>query len=104
MADRARTIYTQQKRNAKGRSIEFDFTYEEWCLWWKKHLGDDWMKKRGCRKGQYVMARYYDDGPYSAYNVKCILAEHNHLERNKRLWMSRFKHEDEPNWYLRPIE
>jgi len=76
--------YGQQKRNAKMRGIEFDFTYQEWCDWWLLQLGTNWPKRRGCKKDQYVMARYYDDGPYAAHNVKCITASQNIIEYNKR--------------------
>lgn len=99
--------YHQQKNNAKKRGVEFVFTYKEWCQWWEAQLGPDWAKLRGCKKDQYVMARYGDNGPYHPDNVKCITAKQNHLERNKRLWMSRQKHEGATNsdipWYERSI-
>jgi hypothetical protein len=100
--------YRVQKGNARDRGIKFEFTYAEWVAWWEEQLGPDWAKLRGCKKHQYVMARRGDKGPYHPTNVKCITAKQNHLERNRRLWMSRQKHVDSQNdiipWYERPIE
>lgn len=79
--------YNKHKWTAtKQRGIDFDFTFEEWCAWWEKHLGPNWAVMRGCKKGQYVMSRRGDKGPYAAHNVRCILAEHNHLERLSKMW------------------
>ena len=74
-----------QRQRAGTRGIQFLFTREEWIRWWEVHLGPDWMQKRGCRKGQYVMARDGDEGPYASWNVRCITVEQNHKE-NKRLF------------------
>ena len=49
---------------AKKRGIEWQFTYDEWVDWW----GDD-IHKRGPYRGQLVMARYNDTGPYHPDNV-----------------------------------
>lgn len=49
---------------AKQRGIEWHFTYESWIEWW----GDD-IVKRGPYKGQLVMARNNDIGPYHPDNV-----------------------------------
>lgn len=76
--------YHQQKGNARRRGISFEITFNGWCSWWFKELGKDWMKLRGCRRGQYVMARFNDQGSYVLDNVKCIRAEDNHVEYNKR--------------------
>lgn len=96
--------YQHQKSNATKRGIAFDFTYTGWCAWWHDQLGPDWYKMRGCRKGQYVMARWYDDGPYVAHNVKCLTVTQNHLERNKRLWAARRKLEDKrSDWFVQPV-
>lgn len=66
-----------QRNRARRRLILFEFEFEEWCAWWKQHLGNNWMKKRGRCGHQYVMARYFDDGPYAPHNVKCITASEN---------------------------
>jgi hypothetical protein len=73
---RARRRFAAQKTAAWKRGIAFEFTFPEWVAWWEKHLGDDWLQLRGL----YVMARWYDDGPYAAHNVKCILARENSAE------------------------
>lgn len=68
-----RKAYQSQKDCAKQRKIEFKFTYEEWIVWWDKHLGSDWFNLRGCKRGQYVMARLQDKGSYEDSNIECIL-------------------------------
>lgn len=73
-----RQAYLLQRWGAKKvRGIEFDFTYEEWLAWWKRNLGPDWFNLRGRHSGQYVMARYRDEGPYAPWNVKCITMRQN---------------------------
>jgi hypothetical protein len=76
--------YHQQKSSAKKRGIEFYFTYQEWCDWWERQLGPDWWKLRGCKRGQFVMARYGDEGPYQWGNVEAVTAEENIRRYNKR--------------------
>lgn len=73
--------FYHQKRGACERQIDFDFSFEEWIVWWENELGSTWQKLRGRNKGQYVMARYYDNGPYAPWNVKCITQEENASER-----------------------
>jgi hypothetical protein len=62
---------------ATKRGISFHFTFEEWVEWWEANLGPDWLKKRGRKRGQYVMGRNGDKGPYAKWNVKCITTERN---------------------------
>lgn len=76
--------YYDHKKHAKDRGVQFLFSFDEWVEWWHRNLGDDWLKKRGNRKGKYVMARYGDEGPYAFYNVKCILHASNAREALKR--------------------
>ena len=69
--------YQTQYDNAKYhaihiRNIEWKFTYDSWVAWW----GDD-IANRGPRKGQLVMARYKDQGPYHPDNVRKATAEEN---------------------------
>lgn len=73
--------YLGQKHSAKNRGIEFLFSFEEWVKWWETNLGAAWMTLRGCRIGQYVMARNGDVGPYAAWNVKCLLTGDNGRQR-----------------------
>jgi hypothetical protein len=66
--------YRQQRANARGRGIRWRLTFEEWLRIWEQsgHLNE-----RGCRSGQYCMARYGDKGPYVAWNVKIITHSSN---------------------------
>jgi hypothetical protein len=73
--------YVGHRDGAYIRRIPFEFTFIEWVEWWEKHLGPDWLTKRGCGGGKYVMARIADKGPYSPGNVRCILHEDNARER-----------------------
>lgn len=72
-----RDAFNDHKYGAMKRGIEFKFTFEEWYNWWKSELGPDWFKLRGNKKGQYVMARHKDVGPYEGDNVSCILHTDN---------------------------
>ena len=74
--------WSRQKNSAIKRGVGWDFTFEQWCAWWKCRLGTDWFSKRGRRKGQYVMARDGDTGPYEPWNVRCATVEENHVEFN----------------------
>ena len=60
--------YQVQYQNAKNcaleRNIDWQFTYESWIEWW----GND-IVNRGPYKGQLVMARNEDSGPYHPDNV-----------------------------------
>lgn len=73
-----RQRYEEQRRTAKGRGIPFLLTYGEWLLVWQEsgHLNE-----RGRQRGQYVMARFGDAGPYSVGNVKIILHADNSREK-----------------------
>jgi hypothetical protein len=77
----ANTLFLHSKKHARERGIAFKFTKDEWVSWWKKHLGPDWITKRGCRLGQYVMARIADKGDYEPNNVRCITSSENHNEK-----------------------
>jgi hypothetical protein len=56
--------YNCQKSTAKGRNIDWHFTYETWLAWW----GTD-IINRGRKTGQLVMARIGDQGSYDPNNV-----------------------------------
>ncbi len=75
--------YKKQQWRSKTRGIEFMFSFDEWVEWWENNLGPDWLSKRGLRKGQYVMARKGDQGPYHPDNVECITASKNCSVTNK---------------------
>lgn len=71
-----RAYYNQEKK-AASRGIKMLFSLEEWIAWWEANLGPRWFELRGCKRAQYVMARYNDMGNYEPENVKCILAGSN---------------------------
>lgn len=78
-----RGAFYAQRGHSKRRGIPFEFSFLEWCLWWREHLGPDWFNKRGRLRGQYVMARKRDKGPYTWDNCECILHEQNCSDRVK---------------------
>lgn len=80
-----RQAYINHYRRSVKRGIEFQFSFDDWVAWWEEHLGPDWLWMRGSYGNQYVMARYYDDGPYAAHNVKCITASKNCAEIAKNI-------------------
>ena len=88
-----RNKYSCQKSKAKHRGIEFTLTFDEWWDIWQQ---SGKYEQRGFRKGQYVMSRYNDTGPYAVGNVFIQSCEDNHRQvqlsdearkvmRNKRL-------------------
>lgn len=64
-----RLRFREHRLNAKGRSIPFLLTYKEWSTIWER--SGHWHE-RGCYRGQYVMARYNDIGPYAVGNVEIV--------------------------------
>lgn len=69
--------YKQHKINAEKRGIDFLLSFEEWLQLWEEsgHLAE-----RGCRSGQYCMARQGDKGPYAVGNVRICSVTENHME------------------------
>jgi len=70
--------YSTQKAYAKQRGIDWQFTYDEWIAWW----GDD-IINRGPKKGQLVMARNGDTGPYHPSNVRKATCAENNIEAHQ---------------------
>lgn len=64
--------YHNARYCAKERGIDWQFTYDTWIEWW----GDD-IVNRGPYKGQLVMARNGDIGPYHPDNVHKKTASEN---------------------------
>jgi len=64
--------YHNARYCAKERNIDWQFTYDTWVEWW----GDD-IVNRGPYKGQLVMARNGDVGPYHPGNVHKKTASEN---------------------------
>ena len=70
----ARTAFCVQRAGAKRRGIAWDFTFEDWMAVWTE---SGHFAERGRNKGQYVMARNGDTGPYARGNVSIILHSRN---------------------------
>jgi hypothetical protein len=69
--------YRQQRKNCRRRNIPFLLSFEAWLNIWHD---SGHFKERGVFKGQYVMARFGDVGPYSADNVKIVINRINQQE------------------------
>ena len=61
--------YRVHKGHAKARDIPWLFTYVSWRITWAR--SGHWHE-RGRLKGQYVMSRLRDKGPYSPGNVRIV--------------------------------
>lgn len=66
--------FAQQRRNANERGIEWQLTLWEWWTIWQK--SGKWTR-RGRARGNFVMCRNNDVGPYRADNVFIALACEN---------------------------
>lgn len=64
-----REAYRSHKSRAVSYGIPFLLTFYEWAAIWEE---SGHLLERGRKKGQYVMARFGDTGPYSTDNVKII--------------------------------
>jgi hypothetical protein len=72
--------YREQKDAAKQRGIQFNLTFDEWWSIWE--TSGKW-EERGCRKGQYVMSRINDTGPYQISNVFIQTCSGNNSDAHK---------------------
>lgn len=75
--DRLRKLrddWNVQRWNAKVRDIAFELSFSEWLGIW---LASGKLLRRGRGRGQYVMARHHDTGPYAIGNIAIILATEN---------------------------
>jgi hypothetical protein len=66
--------YIRQRRNAALRGIEWHFNVATWFAVWD---GSGLLHLRGRRKGNYVMSRFGDVGPYAPSNACIKLAAEN---------------------------
>lgn len=80
LPEKAFQAYRSQVHAANRRGIAWQFTLEQWWLWWQafdeRHGCIRW-DRRGRRKNQLLMARFHDIGPYSPENVYCGTASDN---------------------------
>lgn len=63
---RATIAYSQQKKNAHQRGIQFNLTFSEWWSVWQQ--SGKW-NERGKGADKYVMARFGDEGAYEIGNI-----------------------------------
>ena len=70
----AKYKYTQARKGALRRGIEWLFTFETWCQVWSD--SGHWSRRSPTR---YCMCRFGDEGPYSIENVYIA-----HASQNKR--------------------
>nr|DAH52175.1 MAG TPA: hypothetical protein [Caudoviricetes sp.] len=81
--DKAR-FYVQRsqskyRKDKNGNPIGWTLTFEQWWEIWQE---SGHYHERGCYRGQYVMARFDDVGPYSPENVKICTCSENVGEGN----------------------
>ena len=69
-----RHLYQKHKFGAQRRGVDFLLTPEEWYYIWM--ASGHWLE-RGYRRGNYVMARFNDEGSYAMDNVHIITVEQN---------------------------
>ena len=72
--------YSEQKKHAKERGIDWKFTYEEWLEMWL--VSGKWYE-RGKGRGKYQMCRYGDEGCYSKINCYIGTMEQNQADTRK---------------------
>ena len=65
------------KSSAGQRGVSFLLSYDQWLRIWHD---SGHLHERGCRKGQYVMARFGDTGSYEEGNVSIVPCEVNNSE------------------------
>lgn len=79
--------FSQQKKSAKARGIAWELSFADWWRIWRESGKWD---QRGRSKG-YCMARWGDDGPYSAENVYiCTIGQNFSDSYSVKPWASRF--------------
>lgn len=66
--------FCQQRQNARNRGIEWNLTLWEWWQIWEE--SGKW-NQRGRNDGEYVMARYCDEGAYEVGNVRIVTCNEN---------------------------
>lgn len=73
-------LYHQHHDRARRRGIEWGFTFETWHQVWK---ASGHAHERGVKRGQYVMARRGDKGPYTPGNVTIKMTGENGAEAHE---------------------
>lgn len=69
-----RGAFDRQKQSAISRGIDWQLTFGQWWRLWQQ---SGKFQERGRKRGQYVMARIGDSGPYAIGNVQIIECSDN---------------------------
>lgn len=69
--------YGMHRSNARERGVAWELSFDQWWSLWAPY-----WDKRGPKRGQFVMSRFMDTGPYAAHNVRIVPAEDNIAEAN----------------------
>jgi hypothetical protein len=75
------TAFKRQKHSAAKRGIQFEMNFGQWLTVWHE---SGKLSERGRRKGQYVMSRKMDAGPYAVGNVEIKTCSENVKEVRSR--------------------
>jgi hypothetical protein len=86
----------QQQKYAHSKTIQFNLTYEEWRDAW---IQSEVYHLRGCKNGNYVMARIDLTKPYQKDNIEIITVEENNSRTHKG--KIRSKEETQRQWETR---
>jgi hypothetical protein len=78
----ARKKFIAHKNRSATKKIQFEFTFDEWLNMW---LESGHWYERGKKKGQYVMSRKGDAGPYSIDNVYI----NTHANNIREAWLGK---------------
>lgn len=82
MSKDSRQKYKEQKKAAKQRGIIWQLSYPVWYKIWQE--SGHWYE-RGRKKGQYVMSRPGDKGPYAVWNIKIK----KHSDNTRECWIGK---------------
>ena len=72
--DTPQTCYRNQKNYARTGQIKWDIKFYSWWQAWQK--SGKW-EERGVRRGEYVMGRIDDNGPFSKDNIEIMTCSQN---------------------------
>jgi len=80
--NRIRRYYNTKKATSKQRGIPFELELRD--LHWLLHMARIDISQVGKRKGQYLLSRLGDTGPYAIGNCRFVTAEQNGHDRTGR--------------------
>lgn len=85
--------FMRQKASSKRRGIEWNLSFDEWLTVW---IESGELANRGSCKGQFVMARVQDAGPYEVGNVEIKTCSKNISFSNTQRWQDRQRIKEKP--------